>query len=112
MRLPGRAACLAVVSAATVCAIHFGGFEPDRAVAHAQGVVADALDGPRFDDAAISLTRWRELSGSYDGADISGGHVVLRWANESWYCIEGTSARHGLQHLLGPGGSRRAGPCP
>ncbi len=110
--IAGKAACLAVALAVTAPGAHIGSYSPGEAFARAQAAVVDAFDGPRFSDAAVTLERWHELSGTYEGADITGGHLSLRWAGVAGYCIEGVSSTRGLEHLLGPGGRRQAGPCP
>ena len=110
--IAGKAACLAVALAVTCPGAHIGSYSPGEAFDHAQAVVLDTFDGPRFGDAAVTLERWHELSGTYEGADISGGHLTLRWAGAGGYCIEGISSTHGLEHVVGPVGRREAGPCP
>jgi hypothetical protein len=111
--ISGKAACLVVATAAT--ALHFNGSGLGRAgrvVVHTQHRVADAFVGPKFGDAAIGLERYHNLSGTYDGADVGGPRMRLKWGNDASYCIEGLSETKGVQHLVGPHGLVFAGPCP
>jgi hypothetical protein len=110
--IAGRAACLAVALAAAAPGGHIGGLTPGEAVTHAQNLVVDAFDGPRFSDISVTMTRWHELAGTYQGADVTGGRVSVRWATAQAYCVEGTSSTRGLEHLIGPSGDRLTGPCP
>jgi hypothetical protein len=110
--IAGRRAIFAVAAIAAILGLHFHGAAPKHAVAHAQAIVQDTLDGPRYGDAKLTLERWRDLSGSYAGADVTGGHLTLRWATDFAYCVEGVSAARGLEHLVGPTGKRERGACP
>jgi len=86
-------------------------WHPGRAVERAQAAVVQALTEPSLAGAALSLERYRALSGTYADADVGGGlQLRLRWANATAYCLESVGA-DGVQHLLGPGGSPAPGPC-
>ena len=79
---------------------------------HARDSVADMIAGPQFGDAAFSLERYRDLSGTYDGAGVEGRRITVVWATDRFYCIEGVSQNGALQYLLGPHGRVAAGRCP
>jgi hypothetical protein len=111
--IPGKAAALVVATAATALYVHGTGHGAARHfVTQAQSAVSDAIVGPKFGDAAAGLRRYHDLSGTYDGADVGGRSMVVRWASDNGYCIEGTSKRAGLQHLIGPSGRVVPGACP
>jgi hypothetical protein len=111
--IPGKAACLAVATAATALYLHGTGLgEAGRFVTHAQHAVADAIVGPQLYDAAIGLQRYHDLSGTYAGATVGGRQMELEWGNDASYCIEGVSEANGVQHLVGPNGRIGPGSCP
>ena len=110
---PGKAARLAVAAAATAFYVHGAPLgHAQRFVTHAQNAVADAIAGPQFSDAAFSIERYHELSGTYDGAGIEGRRITVRWATDKTYCIEGVSHGGVAEYLLGPNGNVAAGHCP
>ena len=103
----------AVAFAIVVLAIHwapFGGVQ--KSVTRAQNAVADAIAGPQFTDAAFSLERYRMISGTYDGADVMGRRITVRWATDKAYCVEGVSESGATEYLLGPHGHLIPGFCP
>jgi hypothetical protein len=111
--IPGKAACLAVATAATALYLHGTGLsEAGQVVTRAQHAVSDAIMGPQLYDAAIGLQHYHDLSGTYDGAVVGGRQMVLKWGNDASYCIEGASQSNGTQHLVGPNGHVTSGPCP
>jgi hypothetical protein len=81
-------------------------------VTHAQTVIADAIDGPQFSDAAFSLDRYHMLSGTYDGSGVEGRRITIRWATDRAYCIDGVSQGGAAEYLLGPNGRVAPGSCP
>jgi hypothetical protein len=110
---PGKAACLAVATAATVLSVHGASLgHAQRFVIHAQNAVADAIAGPQFSDAAFALERYRALSGTYDGAGVEGRRITVRWATDRTYCVEGVSQSGAVEYLLGPHGHVAPGRCP
>jgi hypothetical protein len=112
--IPGKAACLAVATAATVFGVQGTSFgrHVSRSVVHVQNAVADAIDGPQFGDAAMTLERYHQLSGTYDGADVSGRGIVVKWASDAHFCVEGRKQSGDVEHLLGPYAPVVPGPCP
>ena len=108
----GRAPRLKVVVAATLFGLQGAPFGFSDTVTHLQNVVADAIVGPQFSDAAMSLERYHQLSGSYDGADVTGLGITLRWTTGARYCIDGHRASGAVEHVVGPNGATEAGPCP
>jgi hypothetical protein len=82
------------------------------AVAHAQASVADVFAGPQFGETAFALEGYHRLSGTYDGSSIEGRGIVLRWATDRAYCIEGVTQGGVAEYLLGPGGHVARGYCP
>jgi hypothetical protein len=111
--IPGKAAALAVVAAATALYLHGTGLgEAGQFVTQTQNTVSDVMIGPKFGDAAIGLQRYHDLSGTFDGASVGGRSMELKWGSDAAYCIEGVSKANGMQHLLGPGGVVAPGPCP
>lgn len=82
------------------------------AVTHAQATVADALAGPQFGETVFALEGYRRLAGTYDGSSIVARGVVLRWATDRAYCVEGVTQGGVAEYLLGPGGHVTTGYCP
>jgi hypothetical protein len=110
---PGKAACLAVASAATAFYVHGASLgHAQKFVDSTRNTIADAIAGPQFDDAAVALERYHMLSGTYDGAGIQGRRISLRWGTDRAYCIEGVSQSGAVQYLLGPHGRTAPGTCP
>jgi hypothetical protein len=103
----------AVVFAVIVLSVHwapFGGVQ--ASVTRAQKAVADAIAGPQFSDAAFSLERYRTIAGTYDGANVMGRRITMRWATDNAYCIDGVSESGAAEYLLGPRGRLSPGSCP
>ena len=90
--IKGRAAYLAVTSAALFLGAqgapsgHLG-----RTMTRVQNALAEAIAGPQFGDAAVAMERFHQLSGTYDGADVSGRRIAVRWATDTRFCIDGVS---------------------
>jgi hypothetical protein len=62
-----------------------------------------------FTGAAASLDAQRTATGSYAGAGLAPGMVLVR-ADAASYCVQ-TQGRPLVQHETGPGGSPAIGPC-
>src|SRR3954453_2307681 len=89
---PGKAACLAVASAATAFYVHGASLgHAQKLVDQTRNTIADAIAGPQFNDAAFTLERYHMLSGTYDGAEVEGRRIAVRWATDRAYCIEGVT---------------------
>ena len=103
----------AIAFAAIVLAVHwapFGGVQ--ASVTRAQNAVQDAVAGPQFTDAAFSLERYHMVAGTYDGADVMGRRITIRWTTDNAYCVEGVSTSGAAEYLLGPSGNLVPGFCP
>jgi hypothetical protein len=110
---PGKAACLAVATAAIAFHVHGASLgHAQKLVDQARNTVADAIAGPQFNDAAFALERYHTLAGTYDGADVEGRRIVVRWATDRTYCIEGVSQSGAVEYVLGPHGHIAPGTCP
>jgi hypothetical protein len=111
--LPGKAACLAVAAAATALYVQGASLgHAQRYVTHAQTSIADLIAGPQFAEAAFSLERYHQLSGTYDDAGFEGRRVAVLWATDKTYCVEGVSQSGAVEYLLGPHGHVAPGRCP
>jgi hypothetical protein len=62
-----------------------------------------------FTGAAASLDAQRSATGSYAGARLASGMVLVR-ADVASYCVQ-TQQGPLVQHETGPGGSPAVGPC-
>jgi hypothetical protein len=82
------------------------------AVTHAQATVADALAGPQFGETAFALESYHRIAGTYDGSSVVARGVVLRWATDRAYCVDGVTQGGVAEYLLGPGGHVVPGYCP
>lgn len=108
-----KATRLAVAAAATALYVHGAPLgHTQRFVTHARNVIADAIAGPQFGDAAFAIERYHELSGTYDGAGVEGRRITVRWATDKTYCIDGVSQGGAAEYLLGPNGHVTPGRCP
>jgi hypothetical protein len=65
--------------------------------------------GAAFTGAAASLDAQRSATGSYAGAPLAPGMVLVR-ADAASYCVQ-TQRGSLVQHEDGPGGSPAMGPC-
>jgi hypothetical protein len=111
--IPGRATYLAVASVALFFSAQGASFgDVGRTVTHVQHTFADAIAGPQFGDAAASMERFHQLSGTYDGAAISGRSITVRWATDTRFCIDGVRQSGAVEHMIGPNASVDPGPCP
>jgi hypothetical protein len=112
--IAGKAACLAVVTAAAVFGVQGTPLSRhiSRSLTNVQNAVADAIIGPQFGDVAMSMERYHDLAGTYDGADLSGRGIVVRWATDAHYCVDGVSESGTVEHLLGPYARVEPGSCP
>jgi hypothetical protein len=108
-----QAASLLIAAAATLSNVAWADLNQGaRLVRHVQTAVTDALIGPDYGSAALELERYRELAGTYAGAELPTRSMTLRWATVTFYCVEGRSTSGALSHLIGPHGNRASGPCP
>lgn len=110
--IKGRAAYLAVTSAALFLGASGAPSGLGRTVTRVQNALAETFAGPQFSDAAVAMERFHQLSGTYDGADFSGRRISVRWATGTQFCIDGVSQSGVAEYLLGPGGSVAPGACP
>jgi hypothetical protein len=110
---PGKAACLAVVSA-TVLYVQGASslYHPQRFVTSTQNSIADMIAGPQFSDAAFSFARYHDLAGTYVDAGVEGRRISVLWATDRAYCVEGVSQSGLVEYLLGPHGHVMPGHCP
>jgi len=81
-------------------------------VRNAQYAVEDMISGPDFGSAAVALERYREIAGTYAGAEIADRSMSLAWGTEAAYCVEGVGASGDVSHLVGPEGRVTSGHCP
>jgi len=111
--LPRKSVCLALACGATLLAFHAPLARPaQRFVTQAQNTIAGRIAGPQFDGVAANMESYRAVAGSYEGAEIGGQQITMRWTSATAYCVEGVSPDGSVSHLLGPNGQVSPGRCP
>jgi hypothetical protein len=99
---------LAVVAYLYVQSSNEAGPTSDLA-AEAEEQAAQVATGTSFQEAAFALEEQMATAGTYAGAIMPTGVVVVR-ADAASYCLQ-AGAGAAVQHLAGPGGSPASGPC-
>ena len=99
---------LAVVAYLYVQSTNETGATSDLAV-EAEEQAAQVAAGTAFQQAGFALEQQMATTGTYAGAAVPTGVVLVR-ADASSYCLQ-AGAGAAVQHLAGPGGSPAPGPC-
>jgi hypothetical protein len=78
-------------------------------VADAAVTLLDTRSDARFAVAQVNLETQRRVTGSYAGAAMPGGAVLVR-ADGAGYCVQ-VGPPGTVSHLAGPGGAAAVGAC-